>query len=151
MPLRKWLLYLAAGASGFATMAIELLMTRLFAPYFGAGLNTWSSVIGATLLYLSLGYRRGGRMVDQKPEVGLLSRCFFVASGATLAIPFVLFVVVIYPPIGLAGFPLGGVGFYLQPLLLSLLLLYCPMTRLGWQRRAFVQLLAVSSCQKSAI
>ena len=134
--------YVCAFVAGMATMVLELITTRLFAPYFGSGLNTWASIISATLLYLALGYHRGGKKVDKNPSDKLLTKSFFIAGVAILVTPPVFFFHENYFPILLLPFfPLGlilslfKVGYfqidYIIPLLLSFAFLYFPLTRLG--------------------
>ena len=42
--------------SGASVMVIELLGTRLIAPFYGTSLYVWSSVISVTMVALTLGY-----------------------------------------------------------------------------------------------
>src|SRR5687768_7872650 len=58
-------------AGGFATIGVELTASRLLAPYFGSSTFIWSSLIGLTLAFLSLGYVLGGRLADRRPEPDL--------------------------------------------------------------------------------
>lgn len=130
MTPRVWYLYLSALIAGFASMMLELISARLFAPYFGAGLNTWTALIAATLLYLAIGYHRGGRKVDANPTISILLRPLFIAGFSILAFPFVYYFLTKIFPIPLAFLAIF-LGYYCTPLLLSFLLLYYPVTRLG--------------------
>ncbi len=47
-------------------MVVELLGTRILAPYVGTSLYVWTSVIGVVLASLSIGYVIGGRIADSK-------------------------------------------------------------------------------------
>ncbi len=59
-PLGKtWLLFLAF-AVGAAVMAVEIVASRLLAPYFGASLFVWTSLILTILVALAVGYWFGG-------------------------------------------------------------------------------------------
>jgi len=135
--------YVCAFVAGMATMVLELITTRLFAPYFGSGLNTWASIISATLLYLALGYHRGGRKVDKNPSDKLLKKSFFIAGVTILITPFIFLFNANYFPIFLLPlyFVLYSFRFfikmdyftleYLKPLMTSFIFLYFPLTRLG--------------------
>lgn len=51
-----------AVVEGAAVMAVELLSARMLAPYFGASLYVWTTVIGITLISLAIGYFIGGKI-----------------------------------------------------------------------------------------
>lgn len=67
---RAWL-YCTVFLTGAAVMVIELLGTRLIAPFYGASLYVWTSVISVTLIALALGYFIGGRWADRAQKTGL--------------------------------------------------------------------------------
>jgi hypothetical protein len=52
-------------------MMIELLGTRIIAPFYGASLYVWSSLISVTMIALALGYFAGGRWADRAKRTGL--------------------------------------------------------------------------------
>lgn len=66
-------------------MVIELLGTRLIAPFYGASLYVWTSLISVTMIALALGYYWGGIWAD-KSRSGL---SFIIAAAGilTLIIP----------------------------------------------------------------
>ncbi len=67
-------------------MVIELLGTRLTAPFYGASLYVWISVISVTLIALVLGYYIGGHWADRARNTGLA--LIIALSGLlTLLIP----------------------------------------------------------------
>lgn len=81
-------------------MVIELLGTRLIAPFYGASLYVWTSVISVTLIALALGYFVGGHWADRAKQTGLA--LIIALSGLlTLVIPWIT------GPILLATDPLG--------------------------------------------
>ncbi len=81
-------------------MVIELLGTRLIAPFYGASLYVWTSVISVTLIALALGYFVGGHWADRAKQTGL-ALIIAVAGLLTLVIPWIT------GPILLATDPLG--------------------------------------------
>lgn len=52
---------LAVVVSGIVSMGLEILAGRVLAPRFGSTIYTWGSIIGISMLALSLGYLHGGR------------------------------------------------------------------------------------------
>ncbi len=67
-------------------MVIELLGTRMIAPFYGASIYVWSSLISVTMIALSLGYFVGGRWADSAKRTGL-SLIIALAALLTLLIP----------------------------------------------------------------
>jgi spermidine synthase len=82
---RAWL-YCTVFLTGAAVMVIELLGTRLIAPFYGASLYVWTSVISVTLIALALGYFTGGRWADRARKTGL-ALIIALAGSLTLLIP----------------------------------------------------------------
>ena len=68
--------------SGAVVMILELVASRLLAPYVGTSLVVWTSLIGVILGSLSLGYWWGGRLADRRPEPRMLSMILLAAAGA---------------------------------------------------------------------
>lgn len=98
--LSKAWLYCTVFLTGAAVMVIELLGTRLIAPFYGASLYVWTSVISVTLIALALGYFVGGRWADRAEKTGLA--LIIALSGLlTLVIPWIT------GPVLLATDPLG--------------------------------------------
>jgi predicted membrane-bound spermidine synthase len=58
-------LYLTVFMTGASVMVIELLGTRLIAPFYGASLYVWTSLISVTMIALAIGYFVGGRWADR--------------------------------------------------------------------------------------
>jgi predicted membrane-bound spermidine synthase len=73
--------------AGFGTLGLELTALSLFAPYFGVSQPVWASVIGATLLYLAVGYVLGGRLADRRPSLTTLCSLVALAGAAAGLIP----------------------------------------------------------------
>jgi spermidine synthase len=93
-------LYLTVFMTGAAVMLIELLGTRMIAPFYGTSLYVWSSLISVTMIALALGYFVGGLWADRARRTGL-ALIIALAGITTLAIPWLT------RPILLATDPLG--------------------------------------------
>ncbi len=65
--------------TGASVMVIELLGTRMIAPFYGTSLYVWSSLISVTMIALATGYFIGGRLADSSKPVGL---SFVIALAA---------------------------------------------------------------------
>lgn len=63
---------------GFVSIAIEILAIRQLLPVVGGSVIVTSLIIGIFLLFLALGYRRGGRLERSAPRI--LRRNFFIAA-----------------------------------------------------------------------
>jgi spermidine synthase len=80
------MLELVVFLSGAVVMILELVASRLVAPYVGTSLVVWTSLIGVILGSLSLGYWWGGRLADRQPEPRVLSLVLLAAAGAVTCI-----------------------------------------------------------------
>ncbi|MGH8551354.1 MAG: fused MFS/spermidine synthase [Methylococcales bacterium] len=81
-------------------MVIELIGTRIVAPFYGASLYVWSALISTTMMALAVGYFVGGRWADRSRNTGL-SRIVAFAGILTVLIPWFA------RPVLLATDPLG--------------------------------------------
>lgn len=79
-------LYLTVFLTGASVMVIELLGTRMIAPFYGASLYVWSSLISVTMIALATGYFIGGYWADRARRTGL-SLIIALAALLTLFIP----------------------------------------------------------------
>ncbi len=79
-------LFLTVFCTGASVMVIELLGTRMVAPFYGASLYVWSSLISVTMIALAVGYYVGGRWADHAKRTGL-SLIIALAGLFTLMIP----------------------------------------------------------------
>jgi spermidine synthase len=82
----KLWLYLIVFITGASVMVIELLGTRLIAPFYGTSLYVWSSLISVTMIALAVGYFTGGYWADRARRTGL-SLIIAMAAMFTLLIP----------------------------------------------------------------
>jgi len=117
----RLLLFSAVSLSGGAVMILELLGTRIIAPYYGVSLYVWSSLISVTMIALALGYYVGGFLTDRYPRVRL-PHVFMLAALTTALIPFFSGTVMLMTnPLGIRG------GAFVSALLLFTL----PLTALA--------------------
>ncbi len=75
---------------GFSSIAIEILTIRQLIPVAGGSVVVTSLIIGVFLLFLALGYERGGRIKEHLPQA--LMRNFFIVgviAGVGLSYTFI--------------------------------------------------------------
>lgn len=82
--MKKVLIFIAFIA-GYLIMSLELLGSRLLAPYFGASIYVWGSLIGLILIALAGGYYLGGWLAERPWSQGqnlksLLDKLFLVVA-----------------------------------------------------------------------
>ena len=78
-----------------ALLVLQLVASRLLAPFVGSSLETWTSIIGVFLLGIALGNAVGGRLADRYPSPRTLA--ILLGAGALAAIWMVLL------PLGLSA------------------------------------------------
>jgi predicted membrane-bound spermidine synthase len=83
----SWFLLLVVFLAGIGTLGIEMLASRLLAPYFGTSQPIWAVVIGLTLIYLTIGYRLGGTLADRRPDEKVLYQIITWSGFLTGFIP----------------------------------------------------------------
>jgi spermidine synthase len=79
--------YVAVIVVGASVSAMEMLGTRIIAPFCGSGLYLWSALISVTLAALSVGYVVGGRWADRGRNWSRFCGVIGVAGLWTAAIP----------------------------------------------------------------
>ncbi|MFL5807604.1 MAG: spermidine synthase [Roseiflexaceae bacterium] len=80
-------LLLVVFLAGIGTLGVEMVASRLLAPYFGTSQPIWAVVIGLTLIYLTIGYRFGGRLADRRPDEKVLYQVIVWGGFLTGFIP----------------------------------------------------------------
>jgi spermidine synthase len=110
--------------SGAVLMALEIVGSRILAPYFGSSVYVWGSLISIFLAALSLGYYFGGVAADRWPRPRVLAGTLGTAGGLILLLP------VISRPI-LEAFSLWDLGPRMSPLLASVVLFALPSVLMG--------------------
>ena len=65
-------------------LVLEILGSRIVAPYFGNTLYIWSSLISVAIASLAIGYYIGGKLSDKRPEFKVLYSLIAVVGIAIL-------------------------------------------------------------------
>jgi len=68
-------------------LSLEIIASRVLAPYFGNSIYVWGSLIGVFLAALSIGYAVGGRLADRFPSPVTFAGIVFLAGLLTVPIP----------------------------------------------------------------
>ncbi|MFA7254162.1 MAG: fused MFS/spermidine synthase [Patescibacteria group bacterium] len=82
---RKYNLEIVVFISGACVMILELVGSRVLAPYAGSSLSTWTSLIGIILGCLSLGYWIGGKIADKSQSYDVLA-LMLLSSGLLIGV-----------------------------------------------------------------
>lgn len=75
--------------SGAVNLGLEMVASRVLAPFFGNSLTVWGAIIGITLTGLSIGYWIGGIIADKRPTPSLLVAIITLGAFAVLLVPVV--------------------------------------------------------------
>jgi spermidine synthase len=121
--LRLALLPFTVFVTGACVLVIEIVATRILAPYFGNTIYSVSSVISVVLAALSVGYWIGGRTVDRHPTKKLFFAIIVCSGVLVLVMQFLR--LVLLPAWGYK-LPLAA-----GPLIMSLALFFVPSFVLG--------------------
>lgn len=128
-------IYLSIVVCGAAVLAIELLGTRVIAPFYGASLYLWSALISVTLAALSLGYALGGRYADRGTKLSRYAILIGLAGLWILFIPWLK-----GPVLSLAE----TLGLRAAVLVTATILFFPPLTLLGMVSPYALRMKAVS-------
>lgn len=71
---------------GAVVMILEMVGSRILAPYLGSSIVVWTSLIGVILGCLSLGYWWGGRIADRSPSYKTLSHIILLSAICIAAV-----------------------------------------------------------------
>lgn len=85
---KKYYMYLTVFITGAVVLVIEILGTRIVAPYYGTTVYVWSSLIGVTMLALTAGYFLGGWLSDKRPNFSILYSIILAAAAVVFIVPF---------------------------------------------------------------
>src|ERR1043165_2564934 len=75
--------------SGAVLMALEIVGSRVLAPYFGSSIFVWGSLISVVMAALSLGYYWGGWLSAREPSYGRLLTLLIIPGVIIFFLPFV--------------------------------------------------------------
>jgi spermidine synthase len=110
--------------SGAVLMALEIVGSRVLAPYFGSSIFVWGSLISVVMAALSIGYYWGGWMSAREPSYGKLLTLLVIPGILIFLLPFV------YPQIN-EWIASHDFGTRLNPLIACSLLFLLPGVFLG--------------------
>ena len=78
--LDKYYLFITVFFTGAAVLMLEILGTRILAPFFGTTVFVWSSLISVAIIALAIGYFVGGKIADSRPEWKIMYLFIFAAA-----------------------------------------------------------------------
>ena len=110
--------------SGAVVMGVEIMASRLLAPYYGDTVFVWGSLIAVIMTALAIGYRRGGSKADRYSSFIGLTNIVLIAGVFVVMIP-------ISAPFVLEMTRELGLPLMYEPLLPSAILLTVPTIYLG--------------------
>jgi spermidine synthase len=87
--MKNVLIYVTVFIAGSSVLCLEILGTRILAPYYGTSIYVWTALISVTLLSLSLGYFIGGILADRKLSFTVLSYLLLAAGLSILLLPII--------------------------------------------------------------
>ena len=118
------LLQLTVFVCGAVLLGVEIVGSRVLAPYFGSSIFVWGSLISTFLAGLTVGYYTGGFLADRKPDLSAMATLILVAGVLVVILP------VVAPPVNrvIASVDFGP---RLNPLLSTLCLFFLPSVFMG--------------------
>jgi spermidine synthase len=119
-----WFLYVVVFVCGADLMGLEIIGSRMLAPYFGNSIFVWGSLISVVLAALSLGYWLGGMAADRWPRHAVLGGMIVVPGLLIALLPFV------YPILN-QTIAASNMGVRLGPLVSCVILFLIPSVFLG--------------------
>ena len=72
--------------TGAAILALQLIASRIMAPFFGVSLYIWTGILSITLLCLAVGYYVGGLYSRNKPKERLHAVFYFIPALSSFAL-----------------------------------------------------------------
>ncbi|MBI2348251.1 MAG: fused MFS/spermidine synthase [Deltaproteobacteria bacterium] len=120
----RFLLNIVVFVSGAVLMALEIVGSRVLAPYFGSSIFVWGSLISVVLAALSVGYYWGGWLSERSPSIGRLLVLLLIPGALIFFLPFV------YPSVN-NSIAETDFGSRLNPLIASTIFFLLPGIFLG--------------------
>jgi spermidine synthase len=120
----RFLLNIIVFVSGAVLMGLEIVGSRVLAPYFGSSIFVWGSLISVVMAALSIGYYWGGWLSAREPSYGRLLTLLLIPGILIFFLPF------LYPTLNewIAGVDFGT---RLNPLIASSIYFLPPGIFLG--------------------
>src|SRR6266576_5988148 len=87
--MTQLLLNIVVFVSGAVLMALEIVGSRVLAPYFGSSIFVWGSLISSVMTALSIGYYWGGWLSAREPSYGQLLTLLLIPGVLIFFLPFV--------------------------------------------------------------
>ncbi|HTK04666.1 MAG TPA: fused MFS/spermidine synthase [Candidatus Eisenbacteria bacterium] len=112
---------------GIGVMAIEITASRLLAPYFGASMFVWTSLIVTVLVALSVGYFFGGRFASRGAGLEIVG---FLSCGAAALLVFGMLVIPSFSTAVsglLVGLSTASIALFLGSLVVTMIVFACPV------------------------
>jgi spermidine synthase len=78
--IRKYSLEIIVFISGAVVLILEIVASRVLAPYVGTSIIAWTSIIGSILASLSIGYWLGGALADAHPTYKRFASFLFLSA-----------------------------------------------------------------------
>ena len=72
--------------TGAAILALQLIASRIMAPFFGVSLYIWTGILSITLLCLAVGYYAGGLYSRNRPKERLHAVFYFIPALSSVAL-----------------------------------------------------------------
>ncbi len=124
MKVNRFLLNILVFVSGAVLMGLEIVGSRVLAPYFGNSIFVWGSLISVVLAALSLGYYWGGWFSARSPSFARLLVLLLIPGLLIFPLPF------LYPMVNL-WIANTDFGIRLNPLIASTIFFLLPGIFLG--------------------
>src|SRR5262245_1638099 len=118
------LLQVTVFVCGAVLLGLEIIGSRVLAPYFGSSIFVWGSLISTFLAGLAIGYYLGGFLADRRPHLLAMAVLILVSGVLVVMVP------VVAPPVNraIAGLDFGP---RLNPLLATVCLFFLPSVFMG--------------------
>ena len=129
------ILRLVVFGSGAVLMGLEIVGSRVIAPFFGSSVFVWGGLISIFLAALSLGYYLGATMADRWPRATVLATLLGLAGVTILVLPLIARPVLMW-------FDAWDLGPRLNPLLASVTLFALPSVLMGTTSPFAIKLVA---------
>lgn len=85
---KTYFFYLTVFITGAIILIIEIVGSRILAPFYGSTIYVWSSLITSALAALAMGYYLGGKLADKRPDINIMYFIVGLAGILILLIPF---------------------------------------------------------------